>query len=49
MLLENTLPDVELRLALLDVNRDCLDFASSGCSHQANQPPEIGSPFPFAP
>jgi len=32
MLLENTLPDVDLRLALLDVNRDCLDFASSGCS-----------------
>jgi hypothetical protein len=28
MLLENTLPDVELHLALLDANRDCLDFAA---------------------
>ena len=28
MLLENTLPDVDLRLALLDANRDCLDFAA---------------------
>ncbi|MCG8598717.1 MAG: class I SAM-dependent methyltransferase [Verrucomicrobiales bacterium] len=28
LFLEKTLPDVELRLALLDANRDCLDFAA---------------------